>query len=94
MKNGKSPQTGVDERRKATRQTLPGTVKIHLDAQDLDGEGDNVSRSGILFYTHGDVAVEIEFEHDGQVQRRTGHLVRCERIRGDRRGWAVEFDRS
>lgn len=94
MKDKKPPQTSVSDRRTAPRQSLLGKVRIHLDAQDLEGEGDNVSRSGILFYTHGDVAVEVQFEEDGVLQTRMGHLVRCERIRGDRRGWAVEFGRD
>lgn len=94
MKDKNTNRTSVGERRVASRQSLLGKVRIHLDAQDLEGDGDNVSRSGILFYTHGDVEVEVEFEEDGVVQRRMGHLVRCERIRGDRRGWAVEFERN
>jgi hypothetical protein len=34
----------------------------------------------------------VEFEEEGSARRRSGTLVRCERIKGDRRGWAVEFD--
>jgi hypothetical protein len=93
MKERKTPQTSVNDRRTAPRQASSGRVAVHLLAQDLQGDGDNVSRSGILFYTQGDVEVEVEFEQDGVLQRRIGHLVRCERIRGNRGGWAVEFAR-
>lgn len=93
MKDRKTPQTNLRDRRTAPRQSILGKVRVRLDAQGLEGDGDNVSRSGILFYTQGDVEVEVEFEENGVVQRRKGHLVRCERIRGERRGWAVEFER-
>jgi hypothetical protein len=94
MNPGRVPQSKVDDRRRAKRQALHGKVRIRFGEQMLEGEGENVSHAGVLFYTDGDVHVEVEFEEDGVVHRRMGHLVRCERIRGDRRGWAVEFDRG
>ena len=69
-----------------------GVRHLKVDAQELNGEADNLSRSGILFFTEGDLHVELEVEADGEVMKRTGRLVRCERIHDSRRGWAVEFD--
>lgn len=84
----------VGERRRGRREAILGKVRLLLDSQALEGEGDNVSHSGILFFTDGEVQVEVEFEEGGVLRRMRGHLVRCERIRGNRRGWAVEFDRQ
>jgi hypothetical protein len=36
--------------------------------------------------------VRVEIEDGGTTQRRTGRLVRAQRMRGDSIGWAVEFD--
>jgi hypothetical protein len=51
-----------------------------------------VSGTGILFFSEGDLRVTIEVEEAGTTTRRPGRLVRAQRMRGDRFGWAVEFD--
>ena len=84
--------TDVANRRRAQRSQVKGSVHLKVDAQDLTGEADNLSRSGILFFTEGDLHVELEIEAGGEVMKKTGRLVRCERIHDSRRGWAVEFD--
>ena len=89
---GKQEDTDVANRRRAPRSQVKGSVRLKVDAQDLAGEADNISRSGILFFTEGDLRVELEIESDGEVMTKTGRLVRCERIHDSRRGWAVEFD--
>jgi len=89
---GKQENTDVANRRRAPREQVKGSVHLKVDAQDLTGEADNLSRSGILFFTEGDLHVELEIESGGEVMKRTGRLVRCERIHDSRRGWAVEFD--
>lgn len=89
---GNEETTDVANRRSATRKQLKGAVQLKVDAQELTGEADNLSRSGILFFTEGDLRVELEIESDGEVMKKTGRLVRCERIHDARRGWAVEFE--
>ncbi len=51
-----------------------------------------MSQSGVLFFSEGDLRVTIEVDENGTTKRRTGRLVRAQRMRGDRFGWAVEFD--
>ena len=89
---GNQENTDVANRRRASRSQVKGSVRLKVDAQDLAGEADNISRSGILFFTEGDLRVELEIESGGEVMTKTGRLVRCERIHDSRRGWAVEFD--
>ena len=89
---GKKESADVANRRRAPRKQVKGSVHLKVDAQDITGEVDNLSRSGILFFTEGDLQVELEIESGGEMIKRTGRLVRCERIHDSRRGWAVEFD--
>jgi hypothetical protein len=88
------PGIGTSDRRRSKRQAQEGTVRVHIDTPDLEGPASNVSRSGVLFFTDGDLRVTVEIQHDGEVITRAGHLVRCERIKGEHRGWAVEFDQE
>jgi len=67
-------------------------VRLQILAASIDGLVENVSASGLLFFSDGDLRVEVEVEEDGRVQRRTGRLVRVQRMRGESLGWAVEFD--
>jgi len=85
-------ETDVGERRKANRQAAQGKVRVTVETSELHGNADNIARSGILFFTDGALRVKVEFEQDGVAREMHGQLVRCERILGERRGWAVEFD--
>jgi len=89
---GNEESTDVANRRRALRRQMKGSVHLKVDAQEIMGEADNLSRSGILFFTEGDLHVELEIESGGEVMKKTGRLVRCERIHDAKRGWAVEFD--
>lgn len=84
--------TETGERRRARRLTNRGRVKLTIDTKELEGRADNVSQSGVLFFSEGDLRVTVEVEENGVVKRRPGRLVRAQRMRGDRFGWAVEFD--
>jgi len=83
--------TNTSDRRKHRRQSLDGTVRVHFDVPALEGPASNISRSGVLFFTDGELRVRLEIEQGGEITEHVGHLVRCERIKGERRGWAVEF---
>lgn len=84
--------TDTGERRRARRLTERGRVKLFVDTRELEGRADNVSQTGILFFSEGELRVTIEVEEEGTTRRRSGRLVRAQRMRGDRFGWAVEFD--
>lgn len=84
--------TNLSERRRSKRFQLQSKVVLTLETTTIEGTSENVSRTGVLFYSEQPVRVVVEFEEGGVQRRRTGTLMRCERIQGDRRGWAVEFD--
>ena len=84
--------TETGERRRARRLTNRGRVKLSIETKELEGRAENVSQSGVLFFSEGDLRVTIDVEENGTVQHRSGRLVRAQRMRGDRFGWAVEFD--
>jgi len=85
--------TNTTDRRRAARQAIDSGVQVSIENPEHEGVANNVSKTGILFFTDGDLRVTVEYLEDGEIRTRTGNLVRCERIKGDRRGWAVEFDR-
>jgi hypothetical protein len=82
------------ERRVESRRDVAGAVKVRIETPTLEGEASNLSRSGILFFTEGPLKVTVEIDEGDGPRSVTGNLVRTERIKGDRRSWAVEFDRE
>jgi len=89
---GEEFATETGERRRARRLTNRGRIKLKIDTLELEGRADNVSQSGVLFFSEGDLRVTVEVEANGTVEKHSGRLVRAQRMRGDRFGWAVEFD--
>lgn len=86
-------RTQTSDRRRAARRETKNPVSVQLDTTQLRGVTDNLSKTGVLFFTDGDLRVTVSVEgDDGETQHYTGQLVRCERIQGGRRGWAVEFE--
>jgi hypothetical protein len=90
--NQMEESTDVANRRRAARRQIKGVVRLQINEQHLTGEADNLSKSGVLFFTEGDLEVELEIDCGGELTKKTGRVVRCERIHDSRRGWAVEFD--
>jgi hypothetical protein len=84
--------THTSDRRRAGREAAASPIQVSIETVELRGVVNNISKAGALFFTEGDLRVTVEVLHDGETQRLTGSLVRCERIKGDHRGWAVEFD--
>lgn len=80
------------ERRAGKRRRTAGKVKLLIDAVELEGELDNISPSGVLFFTGADLRVSVQIEENGQAVVRTGRLVRAQRVRPEHVGWAIEFD--
>lgn len=87
-----STQTG--ERRRNRRQPVRGQVKLKVETKELAGRADNVSPTGVLFFSQGDLRVTVEITEGDEVRKLHGRLVRAQRMRGDNFGWAVEFDRT
>jgi hypothetical protein len=84
--------TDLGERRRGNRRESRGTVQVTVETRELAGELENVSPSGVLFLSEDAVRVVIEFTDRGTVEKRSGRLVRAQRMSGDTVGWAVEFD--
>ncbi|MBL8860260.1 MAG: PilZ domain-containing protein [Planctomycetes bacterium] len=92
MKRFDDMSTETGERRRQRRATNRGNVKLQVETQELEGHADNVSPTGVLFFSEGDLRVTVEIDEDGKTRKVTGRLVRAQRMRGDSFGWAVEFD--
>ncbi len=86
-----SSATAADRRTDKRRRTA-GKVKLVIDSATLEGEMDNISPSGVLFFTGADLRVSVEIEENGKQVVRTGRLVRAQRVRPEHVGWAIEFD--
>ena len=90
----RSEETGIEtgERRRTRRAPARGRVKLSVQTTEIEGLADNISQTGILFFSEGDFRVVLEIEEDGAVRKVGGRLVRAQRMRGASMGWAVEFD--
>jgi len=80
------------ERRTDKRRRSAGKVLLRIDASELEGEMDNLSSSGVLFFTGADLRVSVQLVENGQPVVRSGRLVRAQRVRAEHVGWAIEFD--
>jgi hypothetical protein len=89
---GEEFATETGERRRARRLTDRGRIKLSIETKELEGRAENVSQSGVLFFSEGELRVTVEVEENGTTKKCSGRLVRAQRMRGDRFGWAVEFD--
>jgi hypothetical protein len=84
--------TKISDRRRHNRRAVQAQVRLSVDTEEVLGYVDNVSRSGLLFFSDGDLRVTVRYEEDGKPMVRSGRLIRAARMRGDSFGWAVEFD--
>ena len=91
-KNEAESVAGTGERRNNLRRPERGSVRLVVETPSIEGRAENVSPTGILFHSDGELKVSVEVEEDGVAIRRTGRLVRVQRMRGERFGWAIEFD--
>ncbi len=92
MKPSDDTQSMTGERRTGIRVSMQSKVRLTVENPEFEGRAENVSQTGVLFFSDQDLAVTVEIEEDGVVKRVPGHLVRFQRMRGERTGWAVEFD--
>ncbi len=87
-----NPDTKTSDRRRHRRRSSGASVRLFSEPSEIAGPVENVSRSGLLFFSEGNLRVRVELEENGVVTKRTGRIVRAQRMRGDSFGWAVEFD--
>jgi hypothetical protein len=86
------PSATATDRRLDRRRRSAGKVKLVIDGTTLEGEMDNISQSGVLFFTGVDLRVSVQIDQDGKSVLRSGRLVRAQRVRPGHVGWAIEFD--
>ena len=86
------PISQTSDRRRHRRRATEARVRLSVETAQFSGEVENLSRSGVLFFADGNLRVSIEIEEEGKATKRTGRIVRAQRIRGDTFGWAIEFD--
>jgi hypothetical protein len=92
MKRIDENSTDTGERRRTRRLAARGHVKLTVETRELEGRADNISQTGVLFFSEGDLRVSVEIEDKGETRTLRGRLVRAQRMRGQSFGWAVEFD--
>ena len=80
------------DRRTAPRIEIEEPLEVGVEALTFRAKAENVSKSGVLFFTDKDLRVTVELEEDGVVKRMAGRVVRLQSMRGQSVGWAVEFD--
>jgi len=90
VKPAKNSQTA--DRRLTDRKVAANDVRMTLATDALEGRVDNISKTGVLFFSEGQLRVTVEIEEDGRKVERHGRIVRAQRMHGDSVGWAVEFD--
>jgi hypothetical protein len=86
------PSVSAADRRGEKRRRSAGKIKLLIGAATLEGELDNISPSGVLFFTGADLSVSVQVEENGKPVVRSGRLVRAQRVRPEHVGWAIEFD--
>jgi hypothetical protein len=94
MKPTEESITELDDRRRNLRVPTRGQVRITIETRELTGRADNVSQTGVLFFSDDDLRVMVQVGDGGDQRSIPGRLVRAQRMRGDHFGWAVEFDPS
>lgn len=84
--------TGTTDQRRTDRRALETGVRMRLETTVLEGQSDNISRAGILFYSEEPIRVTIEVAEPSGQRSYSGRLIRLQRISDTNTGLAVEFD--
>lgn len=90
----KHDETEIAERRSSQRSANRSEVHMTIEVEQLSGYADNISRTGVLFFSEQPLTVKVEMSEGGLITTRKGRLVRAQRMQGDSVGWAVEFDEA
>ena len=82
----------TSDRRQSERKQAHGAVHMVLETKELSGRAQNVSQTGLLFFSDDPLRVRVSIQEHGVVRELTGRLVRAQRMKGDELGWAIEID--
>jgi hypothetical protein len=91
MKGEDTPTTAVDARR-AARETIETDVLLRFEAAGIEGQSDNMSGAGILFFTDQPIRCVVEVGRGNAKRRYRGRVVRLQRMNETNTGLAVEFE--
>jgi len=92
MNSREQPDSQVSDRRRHRRRGAENRVRLTVPPTSIMGVVENLSRSGLLFFSEGNFRVIVEVEENGAITKKNGRLIRAQRMRGDSFGWAIEFD--
>ena len=82
----------TSDRRQSERKRAHGAVHMVLETKELSGRAQNVSQTGLLFFSDDPLRVRVRIEESGVEREFSGRLVRAQRMKGDELGWAIEID--
>ena len=80
------------DHRAQPRKSHKGVVSVRPGQAALNGVSENLSDEGIMFYTEEDLRVTVEYEGPEGPCKRSGRIVRVNRVGEQETGMAVEFD--
>jgi hypothetical protein len=86
-------EPAVDDRRRAERVPVQLALSLRCSSAPVAGTSENISEVGVLLRSSADLRLEVEWtDEHGQPQRRSGRLVRVQRLDAAQLGIAIEFD--
>ena len=83
---------GTADQRRTHRRALEAAVGMRIETQSIEGQSDNISRAGILFFSDQPIRVTVEVVEANGPRTYHGRLIRLQRFCESSNGLAVEFD--
>lgn len=84
--------TGIGERRASERGPHAADVSLRLESQILEGNADNLSQAGVLFFCDRVLHVTAQIQGEHEREAYAAQIVRIESIDGVESSYAVAFD--
>ncbi len=84
----------LEERRSTQRGSSESPIRIIFEEPGFEGRADNLSEAGVFFSSRARLRVNVTIERDGKSVRRSGTLVRVQRLSAETTGYAIEFERD
>lgn len=89
------PEPSGLDRRRAERVPVQLPLSLCLSSAPVAGTSENISEVGVLLRSSADLRLEVVWtDEHGQPQKRSGRLVRVQRLDAAQLGIAIEFDPS
>jgi hypothetical protein len=83
---------GTADQRRSNRRALEAPVSLRIETASIQGQGDNISRAGMLLYCEQPIRVAVDVAEGSGTRTYHGRLIRVQRISDASIGLAVEFD--